>query len=173
LTTFAILATGPSLSQELADFVRDKCSVVAVSDAFRLAPWATALVSNDAAWWRAHPDALKFVGRKFSAAAVPGVERLPLNGHYQGGTNSGLQGFRVAEMLGATKIILLGFDLNANNGAHFFGNHPSTLRNTTPQRFAIHIKQFDKWNGCEVLNCTPGSSLKRFPFADIHEVLHP
>lgn len=161
------------MSQELADFVRGKCKVVAVSDAYKLAPWADALVSNDSNWWSHHPEARNFAGRKFSAANVGGVERLPHTGAFQGGTNSGLQGMRVAHMLGATKILLLGFDLNASKGAHFFGSHPPTMRNTTLQRFAVHIRQFDKWKGCEVSNCTPGSSLVRFPFSDIHELLRP
>ena len=169
MTTFALLATGPSMSQALADFVRDKCRVVAVSNAYVLAPWADALVSNDKAWWQAHPEAMKFSGRKFCAGIIHGIEQIKRDGDFGGGLNSGLQGMRVACILGATRILLLGFDMH---GSHFFGAHPSPLRNTTVKRFRSHIGQFRKWRECEVLNCTPGSALKQFRFADIADVLN-
>lgn len=59
-----ILATGPSMSQAVADSARGFGTVIAVSDAYRLAPWADCLVSADTAWWKHHnPD---FAGPKFS-----------------------------------------------------------------------------------------------------------
>lgn len=164
MTTFAVLATGESMSQALADYVRGKCSVVAVSDAYKLAPWADALVSNDTSWWRVHHDALNFRGRKFCGARYTGTERIPAVAPFLVGINSGLQGMRVAQMLGATRILLLGFDMH---GTHFFGSHPSPLSNTTAAKFRGHIRQFANWSGCEVINCTPGSALKRFPFSTI------
>jgi hypothetical protein len=169
MTTFAVLGTGPSMSQELANLVRDKCRVVAVSDAYKLAPWAEALVSNDRSWWRQHPEAMKFAGRKFAGAKLSGTEYLMATGIYRAGSNSGLQGLRVAEMLGATRILLLGFDMS---GTHFFGEHPAPLRNTTAKRFKAHIAQFKGWYGPKVINCTPGSALTAFPIMDIREALN-
>lgn len=169
MTTFAVLATGPSMSQALADYVRDKCRVMAVSNAYKLAPWADALVSNDSAWWREHKDAIQFAGRKFCGnSGYQHLERLKADGDFGGGTNSGLQAMRAAQLMGATRILLLGFDMH---GAHYFGLHPAPLRNTTRSRFKVHIMQFRKWKGCPVINCTPGSALKQFPFMDIREAL--
>ena len=54
---FSILATGPSMSQAVADRARELGSVLAVNDAFELAPWADGLVANDINWWRARPHA--------------------------------------------------------------------------------------------------------------------
>jgi hypothetical protein len=156
------------MSQSLADFVRDKCRVVAVSDAYKLAPWADALVSHDSVWWDAHPDALSFQGRKFCSRKVPGTEHLPRDGSYPSDCNSGLQGMRVAQSMGASRILLLGFDMR---GTHFFGRHPQPLRNTTPKRFRTHIAQFKRWHGCEVINCTPNSALTKFRFMDIQDAL--
>lgn len=170
MTTFAVLATGSSMSQALADFVRDSgCRAIAVSDAYLLAPWADGLVSNDQAWWKQHPEALKFAGRKFCGMGFSGTERFQWAVPCATSCNSGLQAMRVAhEMFKATRVLLLGFDMH---GEHFFGRHPSSLQNTTPQKFAKHLAQFDRWRGCEVVNCTLGSSLKRFPFADFREAL--
>jgi hypothetical protein len=73
------------------------------------------------------------------------------------------------EKLDASRIVLLGFDMH---GSHFFGAHPPELSTTTPRRFKDHLKQFEAWRGCPVVNCTPGSALTRFPMGKLHEVLH-
>lgn len=169
MSTFVVLATGPSMSQELADYVRGKCKVVAVSDAYKLAPWADALVSNDRNWWDHNKPARQFAGPKFSSSALPGgIKGLPREGLFGSGLNSGLQGMRVAKIMGATKILLLGFDMQ---GSHYFGPHPAPLKNTTAKRFTAHIAQFKKWHGCPVVNCTPRSALKQFPMSTIEREL--
>ncbi len=102
---------------------------------------------------------------------MKGTEKFDQVNEFPAGSNSGYQGMRAARLLGAKRILLLGFDMR---GAHFFGKHPAPLRNTTPQRFRIHVAQFKRWRGgCEVLNCTAGSALTQFPFADLRSVLEP
>jgi hypothetical protein len=165
VTTIAILATGPSMSQAVADSVRGRCTVIAVSDAYRLAPWADVLVSSDRGWWRVHnPD---FAGRKLSGVPVDGIEQAP--GHVSG-SNSGLIAIRVAVSMGATRILLLGFDMG---GSHFFGEHPAPLKNTTPQRFEVFKRQFADYRprGVEIINCTPGSALNCYPKMDLEAAL--
>lgn len=163
MSVWAVLATGPSMSQQVADRVRDRCNVVAVSDAYRLAPWANALVSTDAAWWEAHPEAREFDGLKYTAAPyfqpVPGVERME---HAMPGTNSGLFGCMVARRHGAHTLLLCGFDMG---GAHFFGQHAPPLRNPGPVQFQRMLSQFSLWwpKGLQIANCTPGSALKTYP----------
>jgi len=168
MSTFAILATGSSMSQSVADSVRGRCSVIAVSDAFRLAPWADALVSSDPQWWRANPDALNFAGDKYRAkrqedvANVHGVAA-------PSGSNSGLLALIVAEMLGATKALLLGYDMG---GTHFFGPHTKGLMNTTASRFETFKKQFARWKTeMDVVNCTTGSALHCYRFSAVEREL--
>jgi hypothetical protein len=173
MTMFVVIATGESLTPAQVSFVHEKflaglCNAVAVSNSYERAPWAAALVSNDRNWWVSHPQAAKFAGRKFCSARVRGLEHLPFDAKFGTGVNSGLQGMRVAILLGATRLALLGFDMH---GSHYFGKHPAPLRNTTPQRFKAHIAQFRKWRACPVINCTPGSALKQFPFLPIEEAL--
>lgn len=174
MSTFAILATGTSMSQKVADSVRGRCGVIAVSDAYILAPWADALVSQDKAWWRYHTDALEFQGRKFIGVPpdnVHGVEQADCTGIISSGTNSGLLGCHVAvSAFKATRILLLGLDLQ---GSHFFGKHPEPLKNTKSARFEVMRKQFAEWPhaGVEVVNCTSGSSLTCFPFGDLDACL--
>ncbi len=164
MTTFAILATGPSMSQAVADSARS-LRRIAVSDAWRLAPDADALVSTDAAWWRANREAMDFAGRKFSVGHVTGVERVE---GMATSSNSGLLAMHVAVKLGATRILLLGFDMH---GTHFFGPHMAPLVNTTPDRFEIFKRAFKRWAGCPVVNCTPNSALECFPRGTIDQYL--
>lgn len=169
MTTFVVIATGPSLTQADVDHVRGRARAVAVCNAHTLAPWADALVCNDLVWFKVHAEAVKgFAGRKFCGQSYPGTEWLKNARGFPAGSNSGYQGLRVAGLLGASRILLLGFDMR---GSHFFGAHPSPLRNSTPAKFKSMASQFRLWRGCPVVNCTPGSALTCFPTADLREVL--
>ena len=153
------------MSPAVADAVRDRCRAVVVSDAYRLAPWADALVSQDSAWWRAHPEALQFAGRRLSGGypPVPGTERVTFDGGISTASNSGLLACHVAVYtLGARRLLLCGFDMG---GSHFFGKHPAPLKNTAPHRFDVFRQQFAQFRprGVEILNCTPGSALHCYP----------
>jgi len=162
---WVVLATGPSMSQKLADSLKGRNAVV-VSDAFRLAPWAYALVSQDKAWWEANPDAMEFAGRKISTQNVEGVDKFRGTDWHQlisSGTNSGLVACCFAQAQGAKRIEMYGFDMH---GTHYFGKHKEPLKNTTEQRFKVMIAQFQRWRppGIEVINMTPGSAIPFYPF---------
>jgi hypothetical protein len=169
---FAVLATGPSMCRPVADKVRGRAQVVAVSDAYRLAPWADALASTDFSWWRQHPEAATFKCRKFSGMVdyqnVEGVEKLA----GESATNSGLLGVKAAVLMGAKKVLLCGFDLHSP-GEHFFGRHGGSLRSTTTQRMEAFKHQFERYQprGVEIINCTPGSALRVYPTASLDACL--
>lgn len=172
MTTWAVLASGPSMSQSVADSVNGRCKVVAVSDVYRLAPWADVLVSTDAAWWLHHQDALKFSGPKIGAMpdfrSVEGVGRFPADS----GTNSGLLGVMVAVHFGATRVLLCGVDMHSA-GDHFFGKHPAPLKTTPPGRMEIFKRQFAAYRpkGVEIINCTPGSALRVYRMGNLEHLL--
>lgn len=174
LDTWAVVATGQSLKKEDVDYLRGRCCVAAVSNAFELAPWADALISHDGKWWQAYPEALKFTGRKFCRNMVDGTEQFipPISG-----CNSGLMAMCVAKMLGAKRIILVGIDMH---GTHYFGRHHRTykmgkveveLNNTTANRFKRHLLQFKVFQGPEVVNCNPESALQQFPFGVLRDLI--
>lgn len=167
MSTWAIIATGQSLTADDVEHVRGRCPAIAISNAYQLAPWADCLVSHDRAWWQQHPEAKEFSGRRYCKFEERGClayspPEMPM------GCNSGLMGAFIARDLGATRILLLGFDMH---GTHYFGAHPEPLANTTESRFQRHIAQFDGFTGAEMINCTPGSALKRFPFVPLREAL--
>ena len=164
---WCVVGTGQSLKVEDLEYVRGKCRVLLISNAYTLAPWADVLVSHDSNWWNRNRAAFKFSGKKYSRFEFPNVKKFNPPG-FPRGCNSGLMGILVARSLGAKKIILLGFDMH---GTHYFGKHPQGLKNTTPERFGVHIRQFTKFPDCEIINCTPNSSLKVYLKAELRETL--
>ena len=183
--TVAVLATGPSLTPQAVDQVRKAgLAVIAVNDAYALAPWCDVLYAADAAWWHVHAQQVQhFKGVKMTADATTpyrSVQRLkqtgvegydPTPGHVRTGGNGGYQAVHVAIQAGAKRILLLGFDMG---GTHFFGRHPHPLRNTPPSAFANWIGRFQGLigHGAEIINYTPGSALKCFPSQTLAEALN-
>lgn len=167
MTTFAVLATGPSMSQAVADSVRHHRRI-AVNDAFRLARDADALVANDAAWWKLHRDAIGFAGRKFAVNPQNSAVERVYGPKVSTTTNSTLLAMHVAiQVFGATRVELYGVDMSADRGAHYFGPHVG-LANTKPARFDVFKRQFAAYSvpaGVSIVNHTKGSALQCFPFA--------
>lgn len=167
--TWAILASGPSMSQEVADRVRG-LKVIAVSNTYELAPWADVLVSNDRTWWTNNPKAKEFEGEKFCGLCIEAPKDVTKFPGAMSGSNSGLLAMQVAVSKGAKTILLFGIDLA---GSHYFGDHPAPLRNPTQKRFEIFQKQFANYRpaGVQVFNCSPESELKAYAFKDIKELI--
>jgi hypothetical protein len=155
------------MSQSIADSLRaERC--IAINNAYQLAPWAAALCAQDHSWWREHPSAREFAGRKFSCNKIVGVEQV-FSDYVQRGSSSGVLGLEVARRMGCEtgikEIELHGFD---NHGTHYFGLHPEPLRNTTQERFNFFAVQLAalggemKKAGFRIINRTPNSALRCF-----------
>lgn len=204
--TCAVLASGPSMSQAVADAVKGRCKVIAVNNQGidtvvddvlhpALAPWADILYAADRRWWiENQKNARTFAGIKVTIEPVGGSERLhfddvfilknagkdvlfdPRPTHLGGGGNSGFHAVHLAAHLGATKILLCGFDMKAGpTGQHWFGEHPWCR--DLKMCFDIFIDRFERSanafrkQGVQIINCTPDSALKCFPFMTIEEAL--
>lgn len=188
--TAVCLATGPSLVAEDVDYCQGKATVIAVNDAWRLAPWADALIASDAAWWRHHQGVAAFPGLKFClepSAATWGVQILRNTGTeglettdptgVRTGRNTGAAALNLAVQMGATRILLLGYDMAAPDEAHshFFGPHPQGLRGGSPyalfrEMVATMVGPLRSL-GVEVINCSRRTALACFPCQPLREVL--
>lgn len=119
--TVAVLASGPRMSQEVAESLR--CHrTIAINFTCRLAPWADMLVALDLG----HPilkEAESFAGMLVCAHPKDGLDALCAGeqcelvetgpGKYSVIMNSGLAAIGIAARMGAAKIILAGFDPSA------------------------------------------------------------
>lgn len=86
------------------------------------------------------------------------------------GGNSGFQALNLAAQWGARRILLFGFDMNAESGAHWYGrNQWVGANNPDETNFRRWRKAFEaaadqlKQMGIECLNCSPVSALSCFP----------
>lgn len=194
-----VAASGPSLTKDVAWAARKArwfgpYRIVCVNDAYKLFPNGDVLYACDAEWWDVHEGAPEFNGERWSShdpkkgsgndkakAAEKWGLNLVLGTHKQGfsrdpnvihyGQNSGFQAVNLAILRGATKIVLVGFDMREVNGhRHFFGQHPSPLRNSGDYR--NFIRAFEQANSpVPIINATPGSALKCFPMMPLEEAL--
>jgi hypothetical protein len=189
--TCAVLASGPSMSQEIAERIRGMRTIV-VNDNYKLAPWADVLYAADYLWWKEHPEALKFAGRRVTIMPIgcstiefPELRYLENGGyggldprptHIRTGKNSGYQAIHIAAHLGVRKILLCGFDMREVKGKkHWFGEHPPSINKTQP--FNVWISLFNvlapmlRAKGIEVINCTPESALRCFKEESLEKAL--
>lgn len=92
------------------------------------------------------------------------------------GSNSGFQALNLAILAGASRVLLLGYDMQPTNGqSHWFGDHPGSLNRASP--FAVFRKAFEDAAdqiarlGVEVINCSRETSLTCFKRAALSEAL--
>ena len=90
--------------------------------------------------------------------------------------NSGAQAIALAALFGATRIVLLGFDMGRiNNRTHWHGDHPKPLGNGN--RYATWIRAIDtmaaplRAAGIAVVNCSRHTNLKCFNRQPLETVL--
>lgn len=190
--TVVCIGAGPSLTREDVDHCRGKARVIAINKSWDLAPWADCFYSADAKWWKHRDGEPEFHGLKvavedeplpdgvnrmrYDPNAEPGLQRDP--GWLAYGSNSGHQAINLAYHLGASRILLLGYDMQFTDGrVHWHGNHPSPLANPSPVLLDNWLKDFPtlardlESEGVEVLNCSRSTALACFARADIREVL--
>lgn len=143
--TVAVLASGPSLTPEVvAALARHRC--IAVNYSFLMAPDADMLVALDLnmQFWTAAAD---FAGLRVCGVASDEVDALYAGPRYErihigpGNTietrNSGLAAIRIAAEMGATRIILAGFDPEIQ--AHFEGR-PNVEAEPAPGRYPCLVE---------------------------------
>lgn len=183
--TVVIIGGGPSLTLDDVRYCKERAPVIAVNDAYRLAPWSYMLYACDLKWWQWHEAAARFHHNKWTTsleaheqmgihyirgADGDGLSTDPELIHF--GQNSGYQAINIAYHLGASRVLLLGFDMSiAHNGqSHWFGDHPDKIRSS----YGGWLKNFEtiaEQNLIEIINCSRHTALKAFPQATINEVL--
>lgn len=190
--TLVCIGSGPSLTRDDVDYARDRATaLVAVNDAYRLAPTAAALMASDAAWWVAREGVPNFVGLRFCLervpARIPGVSILRNTGiegletdptGLRTGRNSGAAAINLAIHLGASRILLLGYDMQAPHGerrSHFFGAHSFPLRGNSDytmfRRFFEYMVEPLKALNVDVINCSRETALSTFSRMPLRDVL--
>lgn len=166
--TAAILAGGPSLNKGIAEAaLASGAMVVVVNDSWKLAPTADILFACDEKWWAENPDAMKFSGQKIACQKVPDVDFVEPVG-IRPGSNSALQA-TCWVMKYVDRVALFGVDLRDDQLTHWHG--PGMVQ-PNASTFANARKAWNRVQPlCEIVNCNPRSSVKRFPIMSLEQAL--
>jgi hypothetical protein len=188
--TFALLGSGPSLTEDDVARVCGRARVIAINTGYQIAPWADVLYACDAKWWHWHQGVPKFPGLKYSMSPDPvpypdvrilrdtglvGLELDPTG--LRSGRNSGYQAINLAVHLGAARILLLGYDLSVapNGRTHWHPDHPDD--GFPPSPYAAMLECFPTLVdplaaiGVSIVNCTRRTALQCFPCAALEDAL--
>lgn len=198
--TIAVLASGPSMTEEDAIIASEKWTAIAVNKTYELVPYWNLdfIYSNDEDWY-ASSEA--FNRRPFTITAL-GYSGKPLADelikqnkfdivlpykdkphisvdpdYLSWGGNSGYAAINFAYWLGAKRIIMLGFDQSWDGDKpRWHGRHKEGLQNQKPgfHRWAVYFNQAAKDYaalGVEVINCSRRTTLECFPRMNLEDVV--
>jgi hypothetical protein len=182
--TAVCIASGPSLTVEDCEFVRGAgLPTIVTNTTFRIAPWADVLFGFDYKWWRVHLAEVRatFSGRLFCQSnrwpsrylEWPGMAR-----GYRSFGNSGANAVSLAVVLGASRVVLLGYDCQLTGGrSHHHGDHPEPFANCDklPQ-WPLQFERLGRWasaRGIPVVNASRESALTCFDRVPLELALSP
>ncbi|NCC30969.1 MAG: hypothetical protein EOM24_02970 [Chloroflexia bacterium] len=185
-----VIASGPSLTREDALLLKSRCVVIAVNNSVELLPEADILYASDMRWWRNNEEIWKpFQGLKITRQMQgpfrkeDRVHRLPYSNssgvsktQLRLGRNSGHAAISLAYYLGASEIILLGFDMTVRNGVHWHGPHkkgpnPTELSMRNWQSYFKQTARACRKLNFPVYNCTRVTELEGFDRLSLEELL--
>jgi hypothetical protein len=161
--------------------VRNRARVIAINDAYTLAPWADVLYAADRKWIDWHDGVPSFHGAKYTIAshdtttrpdwyvmANTGMLGLEPDPHgLRAGHNGGYQAINLAVHMGAKRIVLLGYDmrLSPEGVSHWFGEHPDAQASPYAAMRAAFESLVEPLAalGIAVVNCSRRTALETFP----------
>ena len=151
--------------------------------------WCGALARHQAQKWTTNREAADLFDLNWIAEKnAPGLSTDPTIVHH--GHGSGYTALNLAFLMGAMRIVLLGYSLAyprdydgkarriGSGQRHYFGEYPSQLQHwpSVKIRDGVHVEMLDLYRSVadqglvEIINCTPGSALTCFPVMDIADV---
>lgn len=204
--TIACIGTGPSLTLEQVESARQKgFHLFGCNNIHQIVPDLAVLFATNEQWWDFYwtrPDGPrlhsceKWTNNQDAAARyrlnyigsrdAQGLSNTPSRVHH--GHSSGFCLLNLAYLMGAERIVLLGYDMryapdyngasrNVGSGPrHYFGEYPSALQHwpKVSVQEGVHIQLVQQYRSVaeqglvEVINCTPGSAIDCFPMKEIN-----
>jgi hypothetical protein len=204
----AVVGTGPTLTPKQIDTARRKGFALAgCNNVWQIVPDLAVLYACNLGWWRHYwgPDLAAHPASKWTTNAqaarefgVNWIREKP--GYGEGlskdptvinhGHGSGFSLLNLVYLMGATRIVLLGYNLKyapdydgrgrriGSEPRHYFGEYPPELQHWPHQRVqgGVHVELLGLYaavadqRAVQIINCTPDSALTCFPVADIEDV---
>jgi len=187
-----LMATGPSLTEEVVEYVREHkgdAIVFGCNDVYKICDFMDVHYACDTRWWKHNgkefremfPEQESWTQCKKSADMFnlnwtngkhsPALSIDPNLIHF--GSNSGYQQLNIAFLMGCNKFILLGYNMKHSGGkTHFFGDHGGGMNNNGPynsflQKYGTIQDPIKKL----IVNCTEDSALQTFRKSTLEQEL--
>lgn len=200
MTTVCCIGTGPSLTLEQIDIARQKgFRLFGANRTFEIVPDLEVMYACNHGFWDVHFEEAKQHPCEKWTTCLPAAREYGL--HWIGerwgyglcedprviyhGHGSGYSLLGVAHKLGATRIILIGYDMKFGAGydaaqrnpgetpRHYFGEYDPRLQHWPKQPFTDLLPLYREIHDqglVEIVNCTPGSALEGvIPSLDISD----
>ena len=187
--TVICIASGPSITQDQIELIRSTSHpVIAVNNTFLIAPWAYIIFDSDILWWYRYYDdvaeicsgelwTIDGVGDHFvkrTRKVDPPINQVGFdrelglgNVRVNHGGNSGYIAVNLAYLMGAKKIVLVGYDhKHSNDQTRFHGDHDRT-------HFRKNAEDTDRWlsnftwlaydlkaSGVDLVNCSLDTAIE-------------
>ena len=201
--TIACIGTGPSLTPLQIEIARRKgFTLFGCNNVHQIVPDLAVLFATNSQWWdhywqrddgpRLHPcekwTNSDEAAHKYRLNFIRGIDRRGLSrkaDRLHHGHSSGFCLLNLAYLMGAERVVLLGYDLKyaadysgrdrkvGSSPRHYFGEYPSALLHWPKMsvKDGVHVelvKQYESARGfVDIVNCTPDSAIDCFPRADI------
>lgn len=188
--TVFVLASGPSLTEEDAYLANENGKTIVVNTTVKMLPDADVLFAADFNWWERYKSLWRgFKGYKVTKNAnrtnrkidntvysMPYKQKGGLSkDHLIFGSNSGQAAISLAYLMGASRIVLLGFDLSLKHGVHWHGKHEkgSNPHDKSVARWKGNIESMYKQSSTnvEIINASRYSELEIFPRLKLEEII--
>lgn len=172
--TVVCIASGPSLTEDDCQIVkRSGYTTIAVNTSWERARFADYIYAGDLSWWERNHNKIDIEAIKVTCSQRAAA-RYKMQYHKRyGAYNSGMRAIQYAMHLGASRVLLLGYDCSLKHGVHWHGDHGH--KNPSPGKVRLWRGQFRqvadeaKRKGVEIINCSQHTELKCFPTADLLE----
>jgi len=205
-STVVCIGTGPSLTLEQIQSAREKgFTLYGCNLAYQIVPDLAVLYGCNKGFWGYYWDrglrehraekwtTNKSAAREYGLRWIDEKNRMGLSAdpsYVHHGHGSGYTLVNLAYLLGAERIVLLGYDLKyapdydgkarqvGSSPRHYFGEYPDELQHWPSQKVArgVHYELVDLYRSVaeqglvEVINCTPDTALDCFPRIDIGDL---
>jgi hypothetical protein len=177
-SVIACVASGPSLTSDDCRRINDAgIPLIAVNNSWRAAPFCAVVYAADCCWWEEYGSdinipAARWCGDAFTARRF-GINHLKTV--IPGSFNSGQRAIELAAHLGASTVLLVGYDCSIRGGVHWHGRH-AVLDN--PDVFSVSRwhDEFDRLRsylpGVDIINCSHRTRLEAFRRLPLEDALN-
>ena len=187
-STVYILGGGPSLlNNDLTLIHKERC--IGVNNSVFLGDWVDICWFGDVKWWNWHKARLRdYKGlivtcnmkmrkwkrmKTLSRGKPQGIDERAT--HVSWNRNSGASAINLAYHFGASRVVLLGFDMQrVNDKKNWHDDHKEKRHDPFPR----HLRPFGQIArdamslDLEIINATPGSAIKQFPIMSLNNLIN-